>query len=180
MQSPPPEIPRPRAGVLPLTPDREADLRAAVVAEALTWEGTRYWNLGDTKGAGVDCCMLLIRAWVDAGVVEPFDPRPYPPQWHLHRDEERYLNWLRLAAVEVDEPQVGDVVLWRFGRCFSHSAILVSPGVVIHALAEHGMVTRTSIDEAFLAFADRTGKTLRPRKFFDVFARIRAMEIAAA
>ena len=148
-------------------------MRAAVVREALTWVGTPYYNLGDVKGAGVDCCMLLVRAWVDSGLIEPFDPRPYPIQWHLHQDEERYLNWLQMCAVEVETPQVGDIVVWRFGRCFSHSAIMVTPRMVVHALAAHNRCMVTDTEEAFLKWADRTGTTLRPVRYFDIFARIR-------
>ncbi len=74
--------------------ENEAEQRAAVVAEARSWIGTRYHNCADVKGAGVDCGMLLVRVFVDTGLCQPFDPRPYPPDWHLHRSEERYLGFL--------------------------------------------------------------------------------------
>jgi cell wall-associated NlpC family hydrolase len=72
----------------------EARQRAAVVAEARSWIGTRYHNCADIKGAGADCGMLLVRVFVDTGLVAPFDPRPYPPDWHLHRSEEKYLGFV--------------------------------------------------------------------------------------
>jgi cell wall-associated NlpC family hydrolase len=155
------------------SPELEMILRRKVVEEALKWQGTPYYNLGDVHGVGVDCCMLLVRSWVDAGIVEPFDPRPYPTQWMLHSDEERYLNWLSLCAVEVDEPQIGDIVLWRFGRCFSHSGILTKPGVVVHALQDHGLCTQSDTNESFLMWLDRTGTKRRPVKYFDIFAKIK-------
>ncbi len=74
--------------------ENEAEQRAAVVAEARSWIGTRYHNCADVKGAGVDCGMLLVRVFVDTGLCQPFDPRPYPPDWHLHRSEEKYLGFL--------------------------------------------------------------------------------------
>jgi len=173
MDSPTPSPMIPTQAILPLTREREMELRHRLVAEALTWERTPYYNLGDTKGVGVDCCMLLVRSLIDAGIVEPFDPRPYPTQWHLHNDEERYLAWMNLCGVEVEEPQIGDVVVWRFGRCFSHSAFLVSPGVVVHALADHRECSRTDMNEAFLHWLDKTGTRRRPVKYFDLFARLR-------
>ena len=61
--------------------------RQQIVAEARSWIGTRYHACADAKGTGVDCGMLLVRVFVDCGLVAPFDPRPYPIDWHLHRSE---------------------------------------------------------------------------------------------
>lgn len=74
----------------------EAAQRAAIVREARSWIGTRYENCADVKGrnGGVDCGMLLVRVFVDCGLCAPFDPRPYPPDWHLHRSEEKYLGFV--------------------------------------------------------------------------------------
>jgi cell wall-associated NlpC family hydrolase len=180
IDSPKPFMPIPTPACLPLTVEREAELRAAIVAEAMTWEGTPYLQQGDVKGPNgcVDCSMLLVRCWVDTGLVEPFDPRPYPASWHLHHGEERYLDWLSTVAVEVDEPQPGDVVAFRFGLCFSHGGIMVDRTRVIHALRGHGNCSVTDLREAFLMFERPEGSVSRPwgkrpRKFFDVFAGIR-------
>ena len=72
-------------------------MREKVVAEAKSWIGTPYHNCADVKGVGCDCGMLLVRVFVDLGIVEPFDPRPYAHDWHLHRGEERYLEALLLS-----------------------------------------------------------------------------------
>ena len=40
-----------------------------VVAEARKWIGTPYHNCADVQGAGVDCGMLLVRVFVDSGLV---------------------------------------------------------------------------------------------------------------
>jgi hypothetical protein len=119
--------------------------------------------------------MLLVRAWVDAGVLAPFDPRPYPPTWYMHHSEERYLAWMQTVAVEVPMPRPGDVVLWRFGLCFSHCGILIDDaGNLVHAWADTGQCDRSNIETARLKYLGRGhGRTMRPRKFFDVFARIR-------
>jgi cell wall-associated NlpC family hydrolase len=59
----------------------EIDQRARVVKEAVGWLGTPYRHQADIKGAGVDCGMLLVRVFVDTGLVAPFDPRPYENDW---------------------------------------------------------------------------------------------------
>lgn len=116
--------------------------RPAVVAEALSWVGTPYVHSADIKGAGVDCAMLPRRVFIDAGVVEPFDPRPYPSQWHLHEWEERYLGWVLCYAHEVEgppnrEPLPADVVLFKFGHCYAHSAIVVKWPKIVHIHMPH-------------------------------------------
>jgi cell wall-associated NlpC family hydrolase len=109
--------------------------RAAVVAAARSWIGTPYHNCADIRGAGVDCGMLLVRVFVDTGLCAPFEPRPYPADWHLHRGEERYLGFVFDRAAEVNSPQPGDVAVFRFGRCYSHGGIVTAaaPLSIVHA-----------------------------------------------
>jgi cell wall-associated NlpC family hydrolase len=116
--------------------------RAAVVAEARSWIGTPYHHAGDVKGHGVDCAMLLVRVYCDLGLVEPFDPRPYTRDWFLHRNEERYLGFLLARSKEVRSPGLGDIILFRIGRCFAHGGIVsrVEPLNIIHAFANSGRV----------------------------------------
>lgn len=101
--------------------------RAAIVAEALTWLGTPYHHHARVKGAGVDCAQILLAVYADAlGLAPSLDPGAYPTQWHLHRSEELYLHWLqRAGARQVQAPALGDVALFRFGRTWSHSAIVI-------------------------------------------------------
>lgn len=172
MDSPLPALPKLRSDLGAITPEREGELRARVIEAARRWIGTPYRQQGARLGAGIDCAMLLVRAWVDAGIVEEFDPRPYPPEWHMHRGEERYLAWMKAVAEPVEAGQPGDVALWRFGRCFSHAAVITRPGVVVHAIAGHSRCLETEIDEPGLQYEGR-GTRIRPRLFFDVWARLR-------
>lgn len=184
--------PTPRPEVCyPLTPEREEYLRGVVVTEAISWEKTPYVAQGDVKGGCVDCCMLLVRVWVDTGIVTPFDPRPYEPQWFMHHEEEHYLNWVTKVAVEIPEAdaRAGDVVLWMFGRAYSHAGIMVSSKAITHASGIHRKCTRSDLNTAWLlnnARAEtpedarlayigkgREKSKLRPRKFFNVFEGIR-------
>jgi cell wall-associated NlpC family hydrolase len=117
-------------------------MRDRIVAEARSWVGTPYHPMADIKGVGVDCGMLLVRVFVDLGLREPFDPRPYTQDWMLHRSEEKFLGWLLERARLVEAPDLGDIMLFRVGRCYSHGAIVVDldPLRIVHAALEYGRV----------------------------------------
>lgn len=115
------------------------DQRAAVAAEARTWLGTPYHHKAQVKGAGIDCGQLLVAVYVACGLVEPFETGDYSADWMLHRDEERYLSWVKKFAVETDTPKPGDIVVWKFGRCISHGGIVIDWPNIIHAYSHEGM-----------------------------------------
>lgn len=145
----------------------EAERRTAIVAEAQTWIGTRYHHHGRIKGVGTDCAMYLAAVYHAVGLIPAVDPRPYPPDWHLHRDEERYLGWVTQYAHPVDQPGKGDVVLFRFGRCFAHGAIVLAWPTIIHAyMKEGGVVIGDAEKDHYLAMS---GARPRPRAFYSCF-----------
>ncbi len=145
----------------------EAATRAAVVAGAREWVGTPYHHMADVKGVGCDCAMLLVRVYVDLELVEPFDPRPYTRDWHLHRGEERYLGFLLARSREVASPLPGDVILFKTGRCFSHGGIVtrIDPLTIVHAFHP----ARVVLEEA-LARNVEVAARLREAKFASYFA----------
>ena len=248
----------------------DAPERAAVVACARQWLRTPYHHRGRVKGAGVDCAMLLAEVYAEAGLVAPLAIPHYPPDWHLHRDAERYLGVLLDHAVEyvpVDaipqgeairagalrrphpEPRTsplrrfapqaevreskdaprddgesvalhpppipsasrgacayqasartlgpnmpggmfggatgggelltrailpGDIALWRFGRCFSHGAIVVDWPVVIHAYLGRPCVLEDAAKAVWLSHVGESGEAgnrPRPRRFFSYWGR---------
>ena len=157
--------------------------RAAVIAEARSWLRTPYHHMGRVKGAGVDCATLLAEVYARAGVIAPVVIPFYPPDWHLHRDAERYLGFvlehareLRFASHDgsrledsalAGAPLPADLALWRFGRCFSHGAIVVEWPLVIHAYAGKGCVLEDVERARWLGEIGERGATrLRPVKFF--------------
>ena len=139
----------------------------SVLDNARSWIGTRYHHASDIKRTdgdpgGVDCAMFLVRVFVDAGIVPPFDPRPYPPDWHLHRSAERFLGWIAEFADPAAIPAPGDVALFRFGRCVSHGGIVetIEPEpIMIHADMKAGQVERCEVRR----FADRLAGYWRVR-----------------
>lgn len=138
-----------------------AEQRAAVVAEALTWLGTPWRHRGRVKGAGVDCAQFVIGCYVGAGLIPDIDTGEYPRDWHIHRDEERFLTFVPSFAREIGEADVGpgDLVLFKIGRVFSHGAIVLDWPLGIHAAVNEGQVVRCNLDRD-------VGLTSGPRKFF--------------
>jgi len=148
----------------------EQEQRLRIVEEARRWVRTPYHNCADIHGIGVDCGMLIVRVFVDTGVVPPFDPRPYNPDWMLHRDEEKYLEFFTTRCVRVREPGLGDLVLFRYGRSYSHGGIVTGlyPISIVHAYHDAGMV----IEETFEQNPALTENGRRPI-FFSVWNKDR-------
>lgn len=120
--------------------------RDDVVAEARSWLGTPYHHRARVKGAGTDCGMILIAVFSQVGLIEDFEPEEYSQEWMLHRSEERYLEHIEKYAKKVErEPLAGDIVLFRFGRCISHGAIVTEWPRVVHAYLQAGMVVEDDL-----------------------------------
>jgi cell wall-associated NlpC family hydrolase len=127
---------------------REMEQRAAVVREAREWLGTPYHHHGRVKGIGVDCAQLLCGVFERASMVPHIDLGNYPRDWHLHRGEELFLGWLqRVGARRVEQPLFGDVAVFRWGRCFSHGAVMVESDLALHSYIETGVIL-TRLHEA--------------------------------
>lgn len=134
-----------------------------VVAAARTWIGTPYHHLARVKGAGVDCGQLVIASFLESGTIDT-DPSPgfYTCDWHLHRDEDRYLQTVEKALVRrpgddersIDarliensayELPAGDVIVFKLGRTFSHGGIITQWPRFIHSYLPSGTVEEVDI-----------------------------------
>jgi NlpC/P60 family putative phage cell wall peptidase len=148
-----------------MAPETAALQRARVVAAARGWIGTPYHHAAAIKGAGVDCAKLLIETFADAGLIERFAPEPYPPDWHLHRSEERYLAAIARFAAEFDWRaegiRPGDVVVWKYGRTFSHGGVVTAWPFVVNALAGNKVVEETCVNGS-----DMDGRPMRAFSFW--------------
>lgn len=141
-------------------PSLIADKRAVVIAEAESWISTPYHHAARVKGVGTDCLMLLADVYEGVGVIPHIEIPYYPPDWHMHRNAERYMEGLLAYASEIGAPEPADVALFRFGRCFSHGAIVTAWPQLIHAWNGIGVV-RGDATKPLLAG--------RPVRFFSPF-----------
>lgn len=137
--------------------------RDRALKEALSWDRTPYHHAARLKGVGVDCAMLLSEVYEAACLIPRVVPEDYPMDWANHRDEERIKEWVERFAVPLPDgalPQPADLVLYRFGRCYSHAGIVVAWPNIIHAVRRIGMVVIEDGDQGDYDAA------VRPRLFY--------------
>jgi cell wall-associated NlpC family hydrolase len=119
----------------------QSDIRERIVAEAMTWRGTPYRHQGSVKGVGADCVWSLIRIYQAVGLVPlDFTPGNYSREWYFHKAEEIYLGGVEKFAKPTDAPGLGDVALYKYGKCISHGAVIVGEGLIVHANRRVGKV----------------------------------------
>lgn len=118
-----------------------SDLRARIVAEAMSWLGTPFHTGAQVKGAGVDCANLLSGVYQAVGLIPKGMPLPsYSASWFLHQADNRFLDELEKYAHCVPSPEPGDVAMFRFGRAVSHGGIIVSWPTIIHARGDSNVL----------------------------------------
>jgi cell wall-associated NlpC family hydrolase len=153
--------------------DKEIIERARFIDAAKSYLGTPYHHRAFLKGVGVDCATLLICAGADAGLIEPFEPPLYAQQFNLHHSDEVYLDIVTKICHEVQEPALpGDIALWRFGRCFSHAAIVIAWPTVLHAVARTSVRTDDALRAQWLRYiGEEAGNHIRPMRLFSFWKR---------
>ena len=138
--------------------------RADVIAEAESWLGTPFHHEARVKGAGVDCGQILLAVYSKFGFMpKDYKLEHYPPDFAMHRDYEWYLSIVQTFAREISEAKVqpADIVLFKWGRLFSHGGIVTDYPNIIHAWALTRSVTRYAVNLGPLAS--------KPRRFFSPF-----------
>jgi cell wall-associated NlpC family hydrolase len=136
--------------------------RTEIIRAAREWLGTPYHHCARIKKAGADCAMFPLAVYQECGILPAdFQPPSYSMQWHLHRSEEMYLQTIAPFVQEKkDAPLPADFVVFKFGRAFSHGAIVVEWPLIIHSYIPHGVL---------LGDALRDGELIgREMKIFEV------------
>lgn len=128
-----------------------------IVEEALSWVGTKYHSGANIKNVGVDCGQILIEVYGNVGLVDKFDTGAYSQDWNLHRSEEKYLGFINQYCTRVEDPQIGDICLYKFGRCISHSGIIIDEDLnIVHALINIGVTIshylEANLEDRFYGF----------------------------
>lgn len=133
----------------------EAEKRALVIKELYEWIGTPWHHMSRVKGpnGGVDCAQLPYCVYVNAKQIDP-NVYPvveyYPPDWFMHKDEDRLLEIVKRFAHQVEVPQPADLALWKFGRTHSHVGIIVEGQKMIHADVEAKQVIEAKVTDGRL------------------------------
>lgn len=135
--------------------------RAAIVAEARTWTGTRWMHQADVKGVGCDCIGLLRGVGINTGV--------FPADWQSLPGASQFLGYGRtpfkgalerccdmfMTRITEQEAGPGDVVVMRYGTEGHHMAILADYHLgglsIIHAYAPARKVAEGRLDDEMRA-----------------------------
>jgi len=136
-----------------MRPEEQAQ-RAAVIAEARSWIGTPWHHRARVKGHGVDCGQFIAEIFIRTGCVPEFDTGDYSMQHHLHRSDELVIGWAEQFSAPVEWPEPGDLALFKFGKCFSHIALVTAWPIVIHSLIRVGVIEQDATQVPFLDRAD--------------------------
>ena len=148
----------------------EIEARVKIVEEAKSWIGTPYISNGMIKGprGGTDCAMFLVGVYSNIGLIpREFDPRPYPPQWHVHRNEEKYLGYVLQFVKEIEGlPKPGDLAMFKIGQVFAHGAIVIEWPNVIHAIG-NDCVTPEDISKSIIG---KRALARVPQRFFSLWS----------
>ena len=141
----------------------ESEHRAAVVAEAKTWIGTRFSMNANLKQVGTDCGRFPRSVLAACGVPVPDLPSHWPRDFaqHAMADSEPYIALIQQALVEVDLPEPGDLAVFKplRSRCYSHAAIVVqwpnfihARGVGGHPQVEEGVAGEWPLEQSLVRF----------------------------
>lgn len=137
--------------------------RETAVCTARRWIGTPYHHRARCLGAGCDCLMLIVESYVAAGLLPAEIEIPeYPQDIMFHSDDSRYVDTVLEYCDEVPQPQPGDLAMWRYGKTWSHGAVVSDWPRVIHAYAPFCAVVEMSVtDDSRLA--NRAVRFFSPR-----------------
>jgi cell wall-associated NlpC family hydrolase len=139
--------------------------RLSVVTASERWLRTPWHHNARVHNAGIDCGQLVIAAYVEAGLVDDFDTGKYSRDFMLHRNEERFLEVVTRYLDEIQGPPgVGDVAVWKIGKCYAHGAIVVQWPRIIHSYKPERSVVYGDASKGRLAAL--------PVKFFSIEGRL--------
>jgi cell wall-associated NlpC family hydrolase len=136
------------------------DDRKLIIEEASRWLGAKWHHAACVPYVAVDCAQFLAWTYSAVGLIDKPDYTDYPRDWAAHRNEEWFINTVTKYAHEIEKPLPGDVVLFKVGRTFSHSGIVIDWPHLIHADMRAGVV---------LADASMGELSKRKMRFFSLF-----------
>ncbi len=137
----------------------DLDRRAAVVAAARGWLGTRWQHQGRVRGVGVDCVGLVIEAAVEAGVFTRAAAQAIEAAVAGYGREPDGLRLQQmcdahLQPIALQTAAAGDVLLFAMGsRLPRHMGLVAEHAAgglsLVHATADARAVVEHRLDESW-------------------------------
>ena len=119
-------------------------IRDKIIAEAKSWLNTPWHHNAMVKGHGVDCAQFLIAVYSKLGLIPAINTGFYSQEWHLRRDESKFVAWVEQFADKVAVGLPGDIAMFQFGRHPAHGAIVLDWPNIIHAYIDTKCVAITN------------------------------------
>jgi len=105
-------------------------------AKARDWIGVPYVHRGTTR-QGCDCTGLIIGCLQEMGYLAGYKLRYYPHDWNLHAMADDFIQHELSGVADLipnNKVKRGDILIFRFGKCPAHSAVLTSFPTFIHSI----------------------------------------------
>jgi len=108
-----------------------------------SWKGTKWIHGQSLKGVGTDCIQFVISAakeleWLPSD----YQSIKYNRDWALHNERSILLEEINKVCDEIslNEIQIGDLLIFKFGKCAGHSGFYIGNNKIIHSKIKAGVV----------------------------------------
>jgi hypothetical protein len=131
-------------------------IRENIKKEALEWVGTAYHHKEAVKGVGADCGLILLKIYANLGFIDYnkvlAEIGNYSEDWAFHQNDYRYLNQILIFCNEIKDKNIltGDIILYKWGQCPSHGALVLDYPNIIHAFRPYNCVCLDDAERIFL------------------------------
>jgi len=128
----------------------ENELRLKIEEVARKWVGGSYHINGMIPYTHSDCHTILMMIYAEAQLIPLLTPQYYNAQFMLHTGDTKYFDTIKEYASETSYPQKGDLILYRYGRVISHSAIILNYPEIIHSQVNNGTILDDATNPALV------------------------------
>ena len=108
-----------------------------------SWKGTKWIHGQGLKGVGADCIQFMLSAakeleWLPSD----YQSIKYNRDWALHNERSILLEEINKVCDEIslNEIQIGDLLIFKFGKCAGHSGFYIGNNKIIHSKIKAGVV----------------------------------------
>ncbi len=108
-----------------------------------SWKGTKWIHGQSLKGVGTDCIQFIISVGKELNwLPSNYKSIKYTRDWALHNDKSILLEEVSKLCDKIllNEIQIGDILIFKFGRCAGHSGFYVGEDRIIHSKVKAGVV----------------------------------------
>lgn len=116
-------------------------MKEIILETARQWLETPYHHQGRVKGAGVDCIGLIIGICHELSLID-FDVTGYDRT----PDSTMMMELLEKHCTRTDNPEPGDLLLFRIRKNPQHVGLMTDDGGIIHAYQSVGKVVEHPLD----------------------------------